>query len=109
MGRAEPGRYVDHCIYTWLICGHFILFWYLYAYKTFTISCFTFITGISWTSQVTNVSGSYIFIFTLGNATAGMIMLPVGGIIFENDPFNVVSDGLTLIMFILVIYIINYI
>lgn len=45
--------------------------------------------GVSWTSQYTNVSGHYIFIFSAGQALGSMILLPLGGYLFELDPFSV--------------------
>uniref|UniRef100_H2YWL0 Major facilitator superfamily (MFS) profile domain-containing protein n=1 Tax=Ciona savignyi TaxID=51511 RepID=H2YWL0_CIOSA len=45
--------------------------------------------GVSWTSQYTNMSGNYIFIFSAGQAVGSMVLLPVGGVIFDSDPFSV--------------------
>ncbi|XP_078483907.1 sodium-dependent glucose transporter 1 [Ciona intestinalis] len=45
--------------------------------------------GVSWTSQYTNMSGNYIFIFSAGQAIGSMVLLPVGGLLFDIDPFNV--------------------
>ncbi|XP_039262161.2 sodium-dependent glucose transporter 1-like [Styela clava] len=45
--------------------------------------------GVSWTSQYTNMSGHYIFIFSAGQALGSMILLPFGGFLFQLDPFNV--------------------
>ena len=45
--------------------------------------------GVSWTSQYTNMSGNYIFIFSAGQALGTMVLLPVGGVIFDADPFSV--------------------
>jgi len=44
---------------------------------------------VSWTSQYTNMSGNYIFIFSAGQALGTMVLLPVGGVIFDADPFSV--------------------
>lgn len=48
--------------------------------------------GVSWTSRETNMSGSYMVVFSLGNALGGMGMVPAGGAIFDNDPFNTVCQ-----------------
>jgi len=47
----------------------------------------TYSSGISWTSQVMNVSSSYLFIFSLGNGIGSMVIPPIAGLIFENEPF----------------------
>lgn len=47
--------------------------------------------GVSWTSQVTNMAGSYMFVFMIGNALGAMTMMPAGGALFDINPFSVVS------------------
>ena len=47
--------------------------------------------GISWTSQITNVSGTYILVFGAGETIGTMAMLPLGGALFDLSPFYVVS------------------
>ena len=45
--------------------------------------------GVSWSSQFVNMSGNYIFVFSAGQALGTMIIVPVSGIIFDYNPFNV--------------------
>ena len=49
------------------------------------------VLGVSWTSLITNVSGTYILVFGAGNTIGTMSMLPLGGLLFDLNPFNVVS------------------
>nr|XP_039267013.1 sodium-dependent glucose transporter 1C-like isoform X1 [Styela clava] len=46
-------------------------------------------SGVSWTSQVTNMAGKYMFIFAIGNAFGVMLMMPAGGALFDKNPFSV--------------------
>lgn len=46
-------------------------------------------SGVSWTSQVTNMAGKYMFIFATGNAMGAMSMMPAGGALFDKNPFSV--------------------
>lgn len=45
--------------------------------------------GVSWVSTYTNMSGNYIFIFSIGQALGTMTLVPVGGILFDIEPFYV--------------------
>ena len=45
--------------------------------------------GVSWASRYTNMSGNYIFIFSAGQALGSMTLVPLGGILFDIDPFYV--------------------
>lgn len=45
--------------------------------------------GVSWSSQYTNMSGKYIFIFSCGQALGQIVLLPLGGYLFQIDPFSV--------------------
>ena len=45
--------------------------------------------GVSWASKYTNMSGNYIFIFSIGQALGTMTLVPVGGILFDIEPFYV--------------------
>ncbi|XP_076818627.1 sodium-dependent glucose transporter 1A-like [Clavelina lepadiformis] len=47
-------------------------------------------SGISWTSNVTNVSSTYILIFGAGNTVGVMTMSPLAGALFDMSPFNVI-------------------
>lgn len=47
-------------------------------------------SGVSWVSQSTNMAGTYMFVFTIGNAMGSMTMMPAGGALFDNDPFSVI-------------------
>lgn len=58
---------------------------FLFAFFQATV----YSSGVSWTSTYTNMSGHYIFIFSIGQALGSMILLPLGGWLFELDPFNV--------------------
>lgn len=55
-------------------------------------------TGVSWTSQVTNMATTYIFMYNIGNAIGAMTMMPAGGALVENDPFSVVSYIIILVL-----------
>ncbi|XP_039251241.2 sodium-dependent glucose transporter 1C-like [Styela clava] len=46
-------------------------------------------TGVTWASNVTDVSGSYMFVFLAGSNTSSMITLLIAGILFDVDPWNV--------------------
>nr|XP_039250736.1 sodium-dependent glucose transporter 1C-like isoform X1 [Styela clava] len=52
--------------------------------------------GVSWLSQVTNVSGAYMFIFNLGSALGSLTMLPLAGHLFDKNPFNAIHLVLAL-------------
>ena len=58
---------------------------FLYGFFQATI----YPAGVSWASKYTNMSGNYIFIFSAGQALGTMTLVPVGGIIFDFEPFNV--------------------
>ena len=45
--------------------------------------------GVTWANQYVNMTGRYIFLFTLGQAIGSMSLVPVAGIVFDNGPFNV--------------------
>ncbi|XP_078484295.1 sodium-dependent glucose transporter 1-like [Ciona intestinalis] len=47
--------------------------------------------GVSWTSQFTNMSGNYIFIFTIGQTVGNIILLPIAGQMFDAHPFSVLN------------------
>lgn len=51
------------------------------------------ISGVSWSSQVTNMAGTYIFVFAVGGTLGSFAMMPAGGALYENDPFSVVRSG----------------
>ncbi|CAK8684008.1 sodium-dependent glucose transporter 1C-like isoform X2 [Clavelina lepadiformis] len=46
-------------------------------------------SGVTWLSQVTNVSGKYMTIFILGGTLGCVVALPLGGLLFQSSPFNV--------------------
>ncbi|XP_039268619.1 sodium-dependent glucose transporter 1A-like isoform X2 [Styela clava] len=46
-------------------------------------------SGVSWVSQITNISGTYMFVCNIGNAVGSLTMLPLGGYLFDIDPFSV--------------------
>nr|XP_039263685.1 sodium-dependent glucose transporter 1-like isoform X2 [Styela clava] len=49
-----------------------------------------FPAGVSWVSEITDISGKYMFVPEVGNAIGNLVMTPVGGYIFDIDPFSVV-------------------
>jgi len=66
-----------------------LLFWIESFFHGFTVAWF-YSCGVSWTSQITNVSNTYIFIFQIGNSAGSMITPIIAGKIFVTLPFNVV-------------------
>ncbi|XP_076810300.1 sodium-dependent glucose transporter 1A-like [Clavelina lepadiformis] len=65
---------------------------------------------VSWISQLANISGKYIFIVNLGNSIGSMSMVPVGAVIFQNKPFDLVyfSLGMAITMSIVFAVMIVY-
>lgn len=45
--------------------------------------------GVSWASQYINMSGSYIWIFSAGQALGTMTLVPASGFLFDQEPFSV--------------------
>jgi len=66
-----------------------LLYWIESFFHGFSVAWF-YSSGISWTSQITNVSNTYIFIFAIGNTAGSMITPIIAGKIFVSLPFNVV-------------------
>jgi len=65
------------------------LYWVESVFHGFCVAWF-YSSGMSWTSQITNVSNTYIFIFMTGNTAGSMITPIIAGLIFISSPFNVV-------------------
>ena len=71
----------------------------LFALIATVMECFIFylLTGVTWVSKVTNVTGKYMFLFVVGAMTGCIIIVPVGGLLFQLDPFSVVCFGVDLL------------
>ena len=57
----------------------------LYAFFQATV----YPAGVTWANQYVNMTGRYIFVFTLGQAIGTMSLVPVAGYVFDDGPFNV--------------------
>lgn len=54
-------------------------------------------SGISLISQMTNISGIYMFVCNIGNACGSLSMLLLAGYLFDNaNPFSVVGIATTI-------------
>ena len=62
------------------------VFTFIYGFFQATV----YPSGVSWASRYTNISGRYIFIFSIGQALGCFVILPVDGYIFGLNPFHII-------------------
>ncbi|XP_039250391.2 sodium-dependent glucose transporter 1-like isoform X1 [Styela clava] len=63
--------------------------WVISALHGYTVSIL-YPAGVSWVSEITNISGTYMFVPSVGSLLEKMIMVPLGGFILDLNAFSVI-------------------
>ncbi|XP_039262228.2 sodium-dependent glucose transporter 1A-like [Styela clava] len=96
--KLRPSTLITGCIFTLLTSTaimsalgeeHEFVAWATTGMWALAISPL-FGSGVSWVSQITNVSGRYAVIFEIGAAIGAVGAFPIAGILFDINPYSVI-------------------